>query len=212
MIITPKKDYEHLTKGSEKRVQLQCDGCSLVTSTSYANYVRSQAKNNYKGKTYCRKCATKKSGKLRSGRPAWNKGMKFPELSGENSPSWKGGSYISSDGYRMIYVGNHNTASKWSNYKKEHVVVMEEFIGRTLLDNELVHHKDLDKLNNDINNLELLSSHKEHRAAHYSLEQISIELYNVGLIDFCKTNKKYVANDKLRELLEHLAEDNQQPS
>lgn len=39
---------------------------------------------------------------------------------------------------------------------KKHRLVMEQYIGRTLLPNEDVHHKDGDKQNNDIDNLELL--------------------------------------------------------
>ena len=37
----------------------------------------------------------------------------------------------------------------------EHRLVMERHLGRKLLPNETVHHRDGDKLNNDITNLEL---------------------------------------------------------
>lgn len=47
-----------------------------------------------------------------------------------------------------------------------HRYVMECFLGRKLNSNEIVHHKDGNKLNNDINNLELLTR-AEHIKKHY---------------------------------------------
>jgi hypothetical protein len=50
--------------------------------------------------------------------------------------------------------------------KAQHVVVMEERIGRNLLNDEVVHHIDGDRSNNDINNLALMtrSGHCRHHA------------------------------------------------
>lgn len=39
--------------------------------------------------------------------------------------------------------------------KDEHVLVMEEYLGRSPTDDEIVHHIDRDRSNNNINNLEL---------------------------------------------------------
>jgi DNA invertase Pin-like site-specific DNA recombinase len=39
----------------------------------------------------------------------------------------------------------------------EHRYIMEQYLGRPLLRDEVVHHKDGDKTNNDIENLELMS-------------------------------------------------------
>jgi hypothetical protein len=47
----------------------------------------------------------------------------------------------------------------------QHVVVMEEFIGRKLFSNECVHHKDHDKTNNSLDNLELMTR-SEHARLH----------------------------------------------
>lgn len=73
--------------------------------------------------------------------------------------------------------GNLNTgahflntgAGKW--YRKvdqrhEHRTVMEKRLGRNLSFNEVVHHKDNDKRNNDPDNLELMtrSEHSRHHA------------------------------------------------
>lgn len=47
-----------------------------------------------------------------------------------------------------------------------HVVAMESLIGRRLLQNEVVHHKDEDKTNNSIDNLQLMTraEHSMHHA------------------------------------------------
>ena len=50
--------------------------------------------------------------------------------------------------------------------RKYHRVLMEQKIGRKLLKREVVHHIDGNKLNNDINNLELFSSKSEHLRFH----------------------------------------------
>lgn len=56
----------------------------------------------------------------------------------------KGEGWISNHGYK--YLGN----------KAQHRKIMENFLGRELEYNEIVHHKDGNKLNNDVSNLELV--------------------------------------------------------
>ncbi len=51
------------------------------------------------------------------------------------------------------------------NQKHEHRVVMEQLLGRNLRSDEIVHHKDGNKKNNDLENLEVLSR-AEHTAIH----------------------------------------------
>ena len=48
----------------------------------------------------------------------------------------------------------------------EHKLVVEKFIGRKLKPNEVVHHIDENKLNNDISNLMVFQSQKEHAEFH----------------------------------------------
>lgn len=206
-------DVKGLSRGSERRVLLKCDTCSAVTTTTYHNYCLSQEKKGWTGITKCRSCATKISGLNRRGNPAWNKGQKLSQdKRGPGHPSWKGGTYISSDGYRMVYVGtSQDNESGWSNYRKEHVLVAERVLGRALNDDDVVHHKDGNKLNNDPENLWVCTS-SEHRKAHASLQKIAFELYISGYITFDDVNKEYVAHIKRGELLEQPAEANQQPS
>jgi uncharacterized protein YajQ (UPF0234 family) len=64
-----------------------------------------------------------------------------------------GTTYIDNSGYVQIKV-THN--HKY-NYRQLHRVLMEKLIGRPLDVNEIVHHSDGNKLNNDIANLLLLT-------------------------------------------------------
>ena len=86
------------------------------------------------------------------------------------------GYIITHNGYKMLKCKNHpNKDSK--GYVREHILVMEKEIGRFLNKNEIVHHIDGNKLNNNINNLKLMSDY-EHRKFHSSKpkKQIDIDL------------------------------------
>ena len=169
---------------SEKRVELQCDSCGKVTDTTFANYNHAQKKRGFTGETFCKKCACVKTGlKSRGKRTPWNKGKKFPHLSKENSRTWNGGKYLAHDGYMMLHVGGDRGVSNWGQYRKEHKVVMENKIGRQLKKQEVVHHIDGNKINNNENNL-WLANHRGHRKAHVSLQQIGYNLFVQGLIGF----------------------------
>ena len=52
-----------------------------------------------------------------------------------------------------------------SGFRRKHMHIMEEHIGRRLRHDEAVHHIDGNKLNNDISNLQLMK-HAEHTALH----------------------------------------------
>ena len=63
------------------------------------------------------------------------------------------------NGYRVIYRPEHKTNSgfkKHPGYIYEHRYVMEIFLGRSLDKTETVHHKDGNRDNNNLSNLELL--------------------------------------------------------
>lgn len=84
---------------------------------------------------------------------------------GKNHPGWKGGSYIDKDGYKMILSTDHPNRHS-NNYVAEHHLIMEKMIGRFLRKGEVVHHWDLNRLNNEPENLCLFKSQKAHRELH----------------------------------------------
>lgn len=82
-------------------------------------------------------------------------------LKGKRSRHWKGGVTFNR-GYRSIYMPSHPFCDN-KGYVREHRLIMENLLGRYLLQNEVVHHIDGDIKNNKAKNLMLFSSHSEHR-------------------------------------------------
>lgn len=79
-------------------------------------------------------------------------------VSGVDHPFYKGGLFDTTDGYRFVLVSNQK-------YAAEHRMVMSEYLGRPLSSDEIVHHKNRDKMDNRIENLQIMtrSEHiKEH--------------------------------------------------
>ena len=72
---------------------------------------------------------------------------------------------------------------------QEHRLVMEKHLGRRLTKEEVVHHVDRDKSNNDINNLILFPTKKAHTKFHYQQGDLKL---SVG------ENKKKLINGKLK--------------
>ena len=85
---------------------------------------------------------------------------------GCKSPSWKGGKKKNNYGYVLIMKKDHPSCDS-SGYVLEHRVIMEEYIGRYLEKDEIVHHKNGIKDDNRIENLELLKW-GEHTRAHHN--------------------------------------------
>lgn len=106
-------------------------------------------------------------GRLLKGNPGLMKGKHLTEehkqkLSkifkyrvGKDNPAWKGGR-IRSANYIYLWMPDHPYCDK-KGYVREHRYVMEQSLGRYLEADESIHHKDGNKYNNAIENLELVS-------------------------------------------------------
>lgn len=86
--------------------------------------------------TYCIKCSNSKN-------------------LGASNGNWKGGKTTTSKGYTLRTCKNHPRATKNGSYVLEHILVMEEHLGRLLEPNENVHHKNTLRNDNNLSNLEL---------------------------------------------------------
>ena len=81
-----------------------------------------------------------------------------PRKSGPDHPQWTGFTILS-NGYRTKWISKHT-------YRLEHRWIIEQKIGRILTRNEVVHHKNGNKLDNRLKNLEIMS-----RKAHSTMHQ-----------------------------------------
>lgn len=93
---------------------------------------------------------------------------------GGNHPSYKGGRYISSDGYVMTLIPGKG------KYIAEHRHIIENEIGRKLNPFEVVHHVDRDKSNNRRENLFLLTT-QEHSKLHCVNNDVVVQSKKKGV-------------------------------
>jgi len=133
-------------------VKIKCDNCSAEVH----KYPYTIAK--YKNHFCSHKCASGfKKGLRANPETEFKKG----EI-GNRCLNWKGGRFKQL-GYTMVWVDDKEYGV---GYVMEHRLVMEKSIGRRLLPEEVVHHKNRDKSDNRLENLELYSSHSEHMSQH----------------------------------------------
>ena len=93
-----------------------------------------------------------------------SKAMKIIQQ-GSNHSSWKGGRILHSSGYIHVWVKKHPFANP-KGYVFEHRLVVEKILNRYLKPEEVVHHIDMDGLNNDPDNLMLCKDNSEHLLVH----------------------------------------------
>lgn len=123
----------------------------------------------------------------------------FPySYKGPRCNQWKGGKIVDEDGYLLVYCPGHPGARKPDRrYVLKHRLVMEKKLGRLLLPSEVVHHKNGDRSDNRIANLELFSSNTEHlrvtlvgRCPKWTRE--GIERMKAGVARASNRRRKYI--------------------
>ena len=83
-------------------------------------------------------------------------------------------------GYQYTKKPDHSLANT-NGYVASHRIAVEPLIGREVNDEERVHHINLDKKDNSIENLAVLPNQAEHRKVHNYIELVGF--YVLGLID-----------------------------
>ena len=111
-----------------------------------------------------------------------NEGVKIRRDAGKNHHNWKGGRTIKGDGYYGIWNPKHEKADSLG-YVYEHTLVYEKEYGKLPKDNEVIHHIDMDKTNNRIENL-YLCDNKEHITLHRSIDKLIKPLLDMDIIEF----------------------------
>ena len=94
------------------------------------------------------------------------------------------------NGYKCIYMPNHHRAFD-NGCVYEHILKAEEKLKRELKDEEVVHHIDFNKMNNDCDNLMIFNCNKSHISYHGMLKSNHKENFiiteNNGVYSCCKT-------------------------
>lgn len=119
----------------------------------------------------------------------------------EKNPSWKGGVRYAG-GYRFILYPKNQEVYK-TGYRQEHRLVMEQHLGRSLNKSERIHHLNGERLDNRLENLQLLSGQSEHIKLHISNGSLSVcywkgkKMSKKTRIKMSATHKKIWQNRKL---------------
>ena len=143
-----------------------CKDCNeIIVYNSRDSYSKANKHNSS-----CNPCGNIKIGKTLTGRKLSKEtrlkmsesksGANHPRYgkNGKNTPGWKGGD-MHVYGYNSVYQVDQK-------YKYEHRIIFEKYLGRELLDTEVVHHEDEIRDNNDITNLILFNTQSDHRKWH----------------------------------------------
>lgn len=157
-----------------------CDECGKVEKNQrYANLLLNKRRRK-SDKDYCSSCANK---------------MRKPQPVGNQNGQWEHGRTY--HGYVRINVDRKRVL--------EHVYVMGQKLGRPLKKGETIHHVDLDKTNNVIENLWLAESHSKHLFCHSSMEKCGLKFLD-KLIWFDYDAKVYVLekNDSCNRLVPNI--------
>lgn len=104
-------------------------------------------------KTFTRTISGNKAEPKYCSHPCYGLGKRYP--------------FIIKNGYKMVIKKGHPRAND-HGYVREHILVMEEKLGRFVTKDESIHHIDGDKMNNHPDNLEIFSSHTEHLQHHWA--------------------------------------------
>lgn len=108
----------------------------VIVKCAYCGKEKSIRSDGVKSKNYCGPSCSQKD-RLRSP---------------QDHPSWKGGRRINHNGYVEVLKPEHHRA-RGNGYVFEHILVLENKLGRKLKDDETVHHIDGNITNNNPSNL-----------------------------------------------------------
>ncbi len=136
----------------------------------------------------------------RSGQAVCSRRCLTTSITGSRNTNWVGGRKFkrgSDGGHVLIYAPNHPNAKK-SNVP-EHRLVLEENIGRYLLQEEIVHHIDMVPDSNGIDNLVLCANSAEHHSIHGTLNKSVAALLDSGILRFDRISKRYYVDSEIAE-------------
>jgi hypothetical protein len=154
-----------MKSGNSYFVETKCAVCGSDTLQDLSNQKRS------KSKSAC--CSRECQNKIRERQDGFKK--------------YKRGTI---DSHVMVRARLHKNADGMG-YVPEHRLIIEEQIGRHLDKKEIVHHINLVKSDNRIENLVLFKCSRDHFLSHGSLNKCVKQLIDVGVLYFDRSNNTY---------------------
>lgn len=148
------------TKRTGRRVLCKCDICGQDFIDKYSE--------RYKRKHhFCSFTCYKLFIAIPQNNTGFGKKNLLPprEQLGELNPNWRGGRTKHEKGYILIRKPEHPLTTKLG-YVLEHRLIMEQYLGRYLNLEEIVHHINGDVSDNRIENLILFKNQAEHTKFH----------------------------------------------
>lgn len=118
-------------------------------------------------------------------------GRKQPKDGRELNPKTR----VWRDEYVMVYKPEHHSSRKKPpdrGYVWEHRYIMELHLGRALEKTEVIHHLDGNKSNNDISNLLLCTTAREHNIVHTEMEMFVEKLIREGKVKYDKEAREFL--------------------
>jgi hypothetical protein len=167
------KDADWLRDKYEKDRLSKLDIAKLcgVSEGTIRYYISKFNITSRNGKDKITSNSIQKMSDFRRGKPTWNSGLagKYQKWTkkGVEAPGYKGGVCVNNTrgGYKKILSSNHPNADA-NGYVFEHRLVCEKLLGRYLTQDEIVHHRDKNPLNNTPENLFIFYGHDAHISFH----------------------------------------------
>ncbi len=128
-------------------------------------------------------------------------GIEIIKRVGKLHPMWKGGKIKKGGaGYIGIWKPDHERADH-QGYVYEHTLVMEKMIGRLpVKGKESVHHINLEKTDNEPENL-YLCDYGTHIKLHRQLEGLIKPLIQLGILVFDREESKYKVSENAQKVV-----------
>lgn len=171
--------YEYRRK--KQVAELKCDNCDKIFERDLHEIATNRRSDDFKH--FCNECDSRRLCGSYGGKIAG-------EIRNKKYEGKIGKIIKPKGGYYEVYVRQTHSHRPEKNWVRQHIIVVENHIGRKLLENEVVHHIDGDKLNNNIENLDICSV-SEHNNCHAKAEQIVFQLYKQGKVGYDKIKKLY---------------------